>query len=86
MTDAWAALNPGGGDEGTRCNAITGSDGPRVDYVLVYHPTPVAGSCDLGPGPCEPPEVLDADIVASGSGCPSDHRPVVATIAFPPGR
>jgi len=86
MTDAWAALNPGGGDAGTRCNGITGSDGPRVDYVLVYHPTPVAGSCDLGPGPCEPPEVLDADIVASGSGCPSDHRPVVATIAFPRGR
>ena len=68
MIDAWAAQHPGD-DAGTRCNAATGGDGPRVDYVLVGNPAPLPA-----------PSISDAEIAPWGSGCPSDHRPVVATI------
>ncbi len=69
MIDTWASQHPGDSDAGTRCNAATGGDGPRVDYVLVWNPAPLA-----------PPGISAADIAHSGSGCPSDHRPVVATV------
>jgi len=81
MTDAWASLHPGN-DAGTRCNGATGDDGPRVDYVLVWDPAPVAGSCDAG-GACTPATLVDAKIVRGGS-CSSDHRPVAATFVLPP--
>lgn len=70
MIDTWASQHPGN-SAGTRCNAVTGGDGPRVDYVLVWDPTPLA-----------PPMISNAEIVRGGSGCPSDHRPVVATIVM----
>lgn len=68
MIDTWGSQHPGN-TAGTRCNAVTGGDGSRVDYVLVWDPTPLAA-----------PSISDAEIVHGGSGCPSDHRPVVATI------
>ena len=81
--DAWAARHPGVNDTGTRCNAVTGGSGARVDHVLVWDPAPDAGSCDAGSGPCEAPTVLSADIVSGGPSCPSDHRPVIATLVLP---
>ena len=67
MIDTWASQHTG--DDGTRCNATTGGDGPRVDYVLVWNPSPLAA-----------PGISDTDIAQWGSGCPSDHKPVVATV------
>lgn len=68
MIDAWGTRHPAD-DAGTRCNATTGGDGPRVDYVLVWNPAPLAA-----------PEIAEARIAEWGTVCPSDHRPVVATI------
>jgi endonuclease/exonuclease/phosphatase family metal-dependent hydrolase len=68
MIDAWETRHPAD-DAGTRCNATTGGDGPRVDYVLVWNPAPLAA-----------PAISDAQIAEWGSVCPSDHRPVVATV------
>jgi len=73
MTDAWESRNPGDTRTGTRCNAVTGSSGVRVDHVLVWNPRLDTVS----------PDILSADIVEWSQGCPSDHRPVAATIAFP---
>ena len=70
MVDAWAALYPGD-SQGTRCNSVTGSEGPRVDYVLAGDP----GS------QLDPPSIADVEI-ADGADCPSDHRPVAATFSF----
>lgn len=74
MIDSWDAQHPGDPDAGTRCNAVTGSDGPRVDHVLVWDPTADAA---------EPPDILTADIVSRDPNCPSDHRPVAAKIVLP---
>jgi endonuclease/exonuclease/phosphatase family metal-dependent hydrolase len=73
MIDAWAFLHAGEATGGTRCNAVTGSAGPRVDYVLVWDPAPATISADIS----------DAAIVSGGADCPSDHRPVVATFVLP---
>lgn len=72
MIDAWASNHPGDTGTGTRCNAETGSDGLRVDYVLVSDP----------PSADRRPDILTADIMASDAGCPSDHRPVAAKIVL----
>lgn len=74
MTDAWAARHSGDTDAGTRCNAVTGAEGLRVDHVLVWDRAPDAG---------EPANILTADIVARDASCPSDHRPVAAEIVLP---
>lgn len=74
MIDTWGSRHPGDTESGTRCNAETGAEGLRVDHVLVWDPPPQAES---------PPDILTADIVASGGGCPSDHRPVAARIVLP---
>jgi hypothetical protein len=71
MIDTWAAQHPGDDDTGTRCNASTGSDGERIDYVLVWNAAPAPG-------------ITAADVVQWGVGCPSDPRPVVATVVLPP--
>lgn len=68
MIDAWATHHGGGTGDGTRCNAVNGSSGSRVDYVLAWEPAA---------------RVLDADIVEWTGGCPSDHRPVTATVVVP---
>jgi hypothetical protein len=83
MLDSWALRHPGDTEAGTRCNAANGDDGPRVDYVLVWEPGPEAGICDSGDGSCEIPRILGAEIVGSGSVCPSDHKPVVTEIELP---
>jgi len=83
MIDSWAWWHPGDTQTGTRCNAATGDDGMRVDYVLVWEPGPEARICDSEDGSCEIPGILSAEIVESGSGCPSDHKPVVAEIELP---
>lgn len=70
--DAWASQHPGDTNTGTRCNASTGADGDRVDHVLVW--SPASG---------DQAEVRESDIVQWGAGCPSDHRPVIATVALP---
>jgi endonuclease/exonuclease/phosphatase family metal-dependent hydrolase len=70
--DVWASQHPGDTGTGTRCNASTGADGERVDHVLVWDPA--SG---------DQPEVTESDIVQWGSGCPSDHRPVMATVVLP---
>jgi endonuclease/exonuclease/phosphatase family metal-dependent hydrolase len=74
MIDAWESEHPGDPGSGTRCDAVTGADGQRVDHVLVWDPA-------LQPG--RRPVILSADIVAWGDGCPSDHRPVAARIVLP---
>jgi endonuclease/exonuclease/phosphatase family metal-dependent hydrolase len=72
LIDAWASQHPGDTGTGTRCNASTGADGERVDYVLVWDPA--SGGA---------PEVTESDVVQWGAGCPSDHRPVLATVVLP---
>lgn len=73
MIDAWASVHPGDRTSGTRCNGITGDDGPRIDYVLAWDPGSPNGAT-----------VTMAEILAPVSTCPSDHRPVVATFMLPP--
>jgi len=80
MIDAWDARHPGAA-AGTRCNAKSGARGDRVDYLMVLDPSRSEASCATGL--CDPPSVLDAEIVEWGGGCPSDHLPVVATVVLP---
>lgn len=74
MIDTWESKHPGDTESGTRCNAATGRNGPRVDHVLAWDPPP---------GTAGPPDILTADIVARDADCPSDHHPVAATIVLP---
>lgn len=74
MIDVWESKHPGDTESGTRCNAETGAEGPRVDHVLVWDSQPQTGN---------PPDIRSADIVAGDGECPSDHRPVAARIVLP---
>jgi endonuclease/exonuclease/phosphatase family metal-dependent hydrolase len=74
MIDVWESQHPGDTESGTRCDAVTGAEGQRVDHVLVWDP-PVRASGR--------PVILSADIVVRDDGCPSDHRPVVARVVLP---
>lgn len=76
LRDAWASRPPDGGGAGTRCNAVTGDRGPRVDYVLVG---------ERGPGceACGDPVIANVDVADWSSTCPSDHRPVTVTVVLP---
>ncbi len=74
MMDAWESRHPGVSGPGTRCDAVTGAEGQRIDHVLVWDPPMQAGT---------PALILSAEIVGWDSGCPSDHRPVAARIVLP---
>jgi len=69
LTDAWRAAHPGEPDIGTFHGFHGGTDGPRIDYILV---TP-----DV--------KVIGAKVLAEGRDgrYPSDHHPVNALLSLP---
>ena len=73
MIDTWDARHPGDPRSGSRCDAVTGEEGSRVDHILISDTLPEERSR---------PDILRADIVPGVGGCPSDHRPVVVRIAI----
>lgn len=76
LIDAFRAVNPPVGGEGT-FHAFTGAtDGERIDHILV----------GAGSGHADTVEVIGAEIDRRGRGgrWPSDHFPVVAKIRFKP--